>query len=313
MKKDLVTVVIPTYKRQWKYVSRAIESVLSQTYKNIEIIVVDDSPDSYSSRNDVKKHMLQYIEKNKNIVYLMNEENIGGSLSRNKGINIANGEYITFLDDDDEYLPDKIKNQIEFMKNTNCDLSFEDMKMYNEKDEIVDYRTHNDIKSFDNKYLLKYHLKYHMTGTPTFMFKTSALKKIGGFDDAKMGQEFYLMFKSIKNNLSIRYFPICDVKIYKHSEGGISQGNNKIVGENQLYEFKKKYWRVLSFRDKLFVRFRHYIVMMIAYKRNKNYIKVIISLIKAFLFSPVDFIGQGMKFALKIEEEKKCRNYMKKS
>ena len=296
---------MPTYKRGWDYVSRAIESLLNQTYKNIEIIVVDDSPDTYPLRNNIKEHMLQYVKNNKNIVYLMNKENIGGAQSRNRGIDIAKGEYITFLDDDDEYLPDKIKNQINFMKKNHCDLSFEDMKMYNEKDEIVDYRTHNGIKSFDNNYLLKYHLKYHMTGTPTFMFKTDALIKIGGFDDAKMGQEFYLMFKSIKNNLNIKYFPVCDVKIYKYNDGGISQGNNKIIGETQLYKFKKQYWGILSFRDKQFIKFRHYMVMAIAYKRNRNYAKVIVSLIKAFIFSPIDFIDQGIKFAFKIKEEKK--------
>ena len=302
MEKGLVTVVMPTYKREWRYVFRALESLEKQSYKKTEIIVIDDSPEDYLLRESIKQNMFDYAQKNKNVRFLINEKNMGGSLARNKGIDYSNGEYITFLDDDDEYLPDKIKNQVEYMEETQCDLSFEDMKMYNEKGNVVDYRTHRDINALDNKELLKYHLKYHMTGTPTFMFRASALKKIGGFDDANMGQEFYLMFKAIKNNLDIRYIHICDVKIYKHSGEGISQGKNKITGENNIYRFKKKHWNQLSFRDRVFIRFRHHMVMAVAYARNRNYFMVVLSLFVGFCMSPIDFINQGFKYVFKIKK-----------
>ncbi|MFR2987776.1 MAG: hypothetical protein ACLTMR_02840 [Faecalibacillus sp.] len=103
------------------------------------------------------------------------------------------------------------------------------MIMYNSSGIVVDFREYTDIPAFDNESLLHYHLMHHMTGTPTFMFKTNKLREIGGFEDAKMGQEFYLMLKSIEKGLSIGYIPECDVKVYKHEEGGITQGKIKLM------------------------------------------------------------------------------------
>lgn len=300
----LVSIVIPTYKRNWSYLHRAVTSVLNQTYTNIEVIIVDDSPETYEQRADIIKKMEELAASESRVRYFINEKNLGGSLARNRGINQATGEYVTFLDDDDEYLPEKIAHQVVFMEESGCDLSFEDMIMYNTKDEVVDVREYKDIKSFGNDYLLRYHLMRHMTGTPTFMFKTEKLKQIGAFEDAKMGQEFYLMLKAIQAGLSIRYYPICDVKIYKHPDGGITSGLNKIRGEKALYAFKKKFFPQLAWREKAFIRFRHYAVMVVAYLRNKMYLKAIGSGILAFFVSPLDFVDQVFGFLGRILKRK---------
>ena len=128
----LVTVIIPTYRREVKYLSRAIKSILEQTYKNIEIIVIDDSPDSYEYRNDIRIYM-ESIESER-ILYYQNDRNTGGALARNRGISLANGSFTTFLDDDDEYKSEKIEMQVKFMVDGEFDLSFSDMIMYNTKD-----------------------------------------------------------------------------------------------------------------------------------------------------------------------------------
>jgi glycosyltransferase involved in cell wall biosynthesis len=234
------------------------------------------------------------------VIFLTNDVNLGGSLSRNRGIEIAKGEYITFLDDDDEYLPYKIEHQVEFMMKEDCDLSFTNMVMYSEKNKIVDSREYDDLVTFSNDFLLKYHLMKHLTGTPTFMYKSPAIKKIGGFEDVKMGQEFILMLKSIERNLSIRYYPICDVKIYKHTDGGISQGINKILGENELFKFKKKYFPKLGKDEIRFILFRHQAVMVVAYFRNNNFLKALLAALFAFLSSPILFIQQVSAFIVKL-------------
>lgn len=299
----MVTVVIPTYKRGVKYLSRAVESVKKQTYDNIEIIVIDDSPNDYEDREAVGQYM-ETVTTDR-IHYFKNETNLGGSLARNKGILLAKGEYITFLDDDDEYMPMKIEKQIAFMEETGCDLSFADMVMYNNSGKVVDYREYKDICAFDNDSLLRYHLMKHMTGTPTFMFKTDKLKEIGGFDDVKMGQEFHLMLKAIERGLEIRYFPECDVKVYKHEDGGISQGRNKIDGEIRLYEFKKKYFHLLAKEEVKYIDFRHWVVMAIAYKRNKMYFSMVYAFIKGFVSSPKNFFEQFFIFVNKIRKVRK--------
>lgn len=295
-----VTVIIPTYKRSVEFLSRAVKSVIDQTYKNIEIIVIDDSPSNYIERDNIKKYMDSIV--NQDIKYYQNEKNMGGSLARNRGIELATGEYISFLDDDDEYMPEKIEKQIKFMLYGGNDLSFSNMIMYNSSGIVVDFREYTDIPAFDNESLLHYHLMHHMTGTPTFMFKTNKLREIGGFEDAKMGQEFYLMLKSIEKGLSIGYIPECDVKVYKHEEGGITQGKNKIDGENHLYEFKKKYFSQLNKQETRFINFRHWAVMVVAFKRNSMYVQMIEAGIKAFFSSPSDFTTQVFGFLNRVKK-----------
>lgn len=106
----LVSVIIPTFQRS-EYLIRAIESVINQTYQNIEIIVVDDNDGEDDYRNQTKKNLENYIQQ-KNIRYLMHDRNKGLPSARNTGINNSNGEFIAFLDDDDEWLETKIEKQI---------------------------------------------------------------------------------------------------------------------------------------------------------------------------------------------------------
>lgn len=107
----LISVVISTYKRE-KELIRAIDSVLAQTYKNIEIIVVDDNGKNNEFQIKTEKIMRNYSQ-HRNIKYIPNEKNLGGALARNVGIENCNGEYIAFLDDDDQYYENKLKKQIQ--------------------------------------------------------------------------------------------------------------------------------------------------------------------------------------------------------
>lgn len=293
-----VSVIIPTYKRETKYLLRAIKSIENQTYKNIEIVVVDDN----ISDSQYRKENIDFMKKYKDdqeVIYYLNPQNIGGALARNNGIKMATGDFITFLDDDDEYLPQKIKKQIKLMLDEDCDMSFTNLKLVNNDKVVVDYRNHPYLKKMDKQSLLKYHIMRHLTGTPTFMYRTKEIREIGGFDDAIMGQEFYLMLKSIERDLKICYLDDCYVIAYRDSDGGISQGKNKIVGEKKLYEFKKKYFNIFTNREKMFIRFRHYAVMTVVYNRNKQYIKVLENGTKMFLSSPLDFIKEGSIFIKK--------------
>lgn len=296
--KVLVSVIIPTYKRTVEYVSKAVESVINQTYPNVEIVVVDDSTSAYEKRNETEAYFASLNKSN--IIYLQNEENLGGSLTRNKGIETAHGDYITFLDDDDEYQPEKIEKQLNFMLEKGCDMTFTDLAIYTPDGTMVDYREYSKIESFDNEYLLRYHLTRHMTGTPTFMFKAEKLREIGGFDVVKVGQEFHLMLKAILGNLKIGYIPECFVKAYRHPDGGISGGANKIKGEKALFEFKKQFFDRLTKNEVRFVKFRHHAVLAAGYKRNNMPGQMIAEAFKTVFASPADFIKEIFGFAKKM-------------
>ncbi len=103
----LISVIIPTYNGA-KNIKRAITSILNQTYPNIEVIVVDDAS---------KDNTVEIVEsmKDSRIKLLRHKENKNGAAARNTGIRAAKGEYIAFLDDDDEWLPEKLMKQMQYL------------------------------------------------------------------------------------------------------------------------------------------------------------------------------------------------------
>lgn len=115
MNSKKVSVIIPTYKRS-EMLGRAINSVLDQSYKNIEVIVVDDNDEGSSFRLATMNFMKKY-ENEKKIIYLKHSKNKNGSAARNTGIRYSNASYIAFLDDDDFWFPTKIEKQVNQMEN----------------------------------------------------------------------------------------------------------------------------------------------------------------------------------------------------
>lgn len=284
----LISIIMPTFKRS-DFLNKAIDSLLRQDYNNIEIIVVDDNHSNSQYRIQTELKMKEY-KYEKRVKYIKNYENLGGALARNVGIEYSTGRYITFLDDDDMYMEDKISSQVEFMIKNNFDMSFMDLTLHNKEDELVDFREFGFVKKFDKQSLLKYHLTKHITGTPTFMYKRDYLVEIGGFSEIKMGQEFYLMLKTIEGNGKIGYLPLSKVIAYLHDNERISSGKNKYEGEKVLLKLKKKYFDVLTFREKLYVYFRHHAVIAVVGLRNKDYGIMLKHSCLGLFISPLDAI-----------------------
>ncbi len=105
----MISIVIPTYNRE-RLISKAVESILGQTYKDWELFVVDDG-----SKDGTAEVMKAYCEKDPRVHYLY-KENGGQGTARNVGIRSAKGEYLAFLDSDDEWLPEKLEKQIAVME-----------------------------------------------------------------------------------------------------------------------------------------------------------------------------------------------------
>lgn len=107
-KEPLVSVVIPTYNRPDNLV-RAVESVLSQTYKQIEVVVVDDNNPESEARL-LTENIMRKFNDNPQVKYIKHEKNKNGSAARNTGARASKGSYVAFLDDDDEYTPTRIES-----------------------------------------------------------------------------------------------------------------------------------------------------------------------------------------------------------
>ncbi len=108
----LISVIIPVYNRE-AFLPTAVTSVLNQTYKNIELLIIDDN-----SKDETYFSILNFL-KDKRVSYYYLDKNFGVSYARNFGIKKAKGDYIAFLDSDDYWLPEKLEKQIKYMLKNN--------------------------------------------------------------------------------------------------------------------------------------------------------------------------------------------------
>ena len=281
----MVSVVIATYKRE-EPLRNALESLTKQTFKDFEVVVVDDNANI--EWNSKVNAIVDQFKSILSINYIQNIENQGSAKTRNIGINSSKGEYVTFLDDDDLYLPEKIKNQVELMIRENADYSLMNLALYNEDETLSEIRKRDYLLTDEASNLLLCHLKYHMTGTDTMMFRKNYLLSFGGFEAIDVGDEFYLMMKAIEAKGKFTYCNTIDVKAYVHTgEGGLSSGQQKIDGENKLYFYKKKCFANLKAKDRRYIRMRHFAVLAFAYKRIRRPIKYTKFAFLSFVSSPI--------------------------
>ena len=290
----LVSVIMPTYKRT-DYLKRAIDSIVSQTYRNIELVIADDNV-SESEEHLTVLEICNNYKSSINVQYVWTGGHVGGGVARNIACSHATGKYLCFLDDDDVYLPDKVRVQLEFMVKNNLDMSFMDVTWLNEKDEIVEIRSFDYITDCSNESLLKEHLLHNIAPTSIYMIKRESFNKTKGFGDLKVGQDIYLMFQCINLGMKIAYMPGSYVNQYLHSGERISIGRNKIEGENWWYKEKQKYISVLDKKQIAFFRFRHYIILFFACLRSNFYFRALQYGIIAFFCSPKDSIIEGKKY-----------------
>ena len=290
----LISVIIPTYKRS-DMLLRAIDSVLNQTWKNIEIVVVNDNIPN--SEYDIETNKKLEIYKNDSRVKVVSTSGqTGGGAARNFAIKHCTGDYVAFLDDDDKFLSEKLEKQLLFMQQNDLDMCYQDVKWFNQDDKLIEYRKMNYVDDFSKESLIRYHILHSISPTAIYMIKREKLLETDGFGEVIMGQDWFLMLRCIEANMKIGYMPGAYVAQYLHNGERISLGQNKIDGENLLYEYKRKYYDYLTKDDKKYVDFRHYAVLAFASFRSKMYIKAIKYAVKTVFTSPKYCFKSGIKF-----------------
>lgn len=255
----LVTAIITTYRRSPEIVERAIKSILAQTYKNIEIIVVDDSPVSYENRNQVK----QLIESYQNSVkYIQHVENKGACVARNTGLYVAKGEYIAYLDDDDEWMPTKIEEQMKYF--TEDDIALVYCNYIIKNDSTGDIEEHW-CPYYEGSIYEKILLEGNFVGSTSFpILRKSSLEEIGGFDslmDSAQDMDVWL-------RLAQKYKVACvkEALVIYHVHAGDRITTNykkKINGILRIQEKNKGY-----IDSNIVAQWRYYIIIAPMYARN---------------------------------------------
>lgn len=232
LQNPLVTCVIPSYKRS-DMINRAIDSVLAQTYPNIEILIVDDNEksDQYSTR--LKQVVDNYG--NPNVKLLTQPRHINGAAARNYGIKHAQGDYIAFLDDDDEWRPTKIEKQIRYLQNNpEFDAVSTLTSTYLNGDLIYTQKQYNT----DN---LQFKVLLRKVGiaTPTFLATKRSLVKMGAFDEKLIRHQDLQLFVAYLEDFKIGLVP--DVLIKIHGDSEINRPNVR-----KLIQIKKDYFKSIE-------------------------------------------------------------------
>ncbi len=263
--KPLVSVIIPTYGRP-NLLLRAINSVLNQSYSNIEIIVVDDNNPGSLERDQTQKLLKKYIQENK-IMYIKMDKNVGGALARNKGVEASSGELICFLDDDDEFLPNKIELQVNKFIESNFKLSvvggFANIL---DNDGNLKRIEKNEVRGD----VFKIQLGMNICTTSIAMINKEVFVKAGGFSNIPSSQEHMLFIKIFNINPLYDYVNAPVVNIYHHDGVRISTGTKKAEGAILLHEYVKNFYYLLSDEEIKKINNAHYINIIRAYMHTKK-------------------------------------------
>ncbi len=230
----MVSVIITTYKREPSRVLRAINSIFRQTYHEIEIIVVDDSPEDYSLRQSVKAAILERAQRNTEIDvrYIAHKTNLGACAARNTGLSASKGEYIAFLDDDDEWLPEKLEKQLMIMKSTCAGLVYCGSFVEDETRGKIGERKTEYYRGMVFDRLL---LRNFIASTSFPLIRKECIQAIGGFDTTMQAAQDYDVWLRIAERYEIDYVAEPLVIYHVHAGEQISMNpHKKISGLERL-------------------------------------------------------------------------------
>ncbi|XMB66881.1 glycosyltransferase family 2 protein [Mycoplasmatota bacterium zrk1] len=253
MDKKLVSIILPTYRRKEKF-KRALSSLVNQTYRAIEILVIDDNYINAKYKCDIQDIIENFSDSR--IRYIDLEGNRGASVARNKGLIEAKGDYITFLDDDDYYRRDKIElqvNKFTTSKTENIGLIYCFMKSIGKI-----YTVSSDFRVNDNRMAIKTHFLRSLTGTPAIMIKREIVEQSLKFTDIPSSQDFTFIHDILILGYNVDYVDKILVFYDISGEDRISTSQRKIEGIYYRYDLINDF--VLSnpnfFEDKVIKKIR---------------------------------------------------------
>ena len=232
-----VSVIIPTYNRA-ESIGASIQSILNQTWQNYEIIIVDDG-----STDNTQQIVENYVDDRIRYIYM--EKNGGASHARNIGIDLAESEFIAFLDSDDEWLPEKLEKQMKAMLQASETVGMVYCRMKGTKKDgttLICPETWIPTEKLQGNILLSL-LEENVIGTPAILVRRECLKQTGVFDENLKCIEDWELVLRIAEKWQIEF--VDDILVEVHfSEGSISN-NFKAYVETRCYMIAK-YWELMA-------------------------------------------------------------------
>jgi glycosyltransferase involved in cell wall biosynthesis len=242
-KEELVSIIIPAFNAEL-FISEAIESVLKQNYKNIEIIIVNDGS------TDHTRTIIERYAANDARIKLFSQNNSGQGAARNAGIINSKGDYVAFLDADDVWLVTKIEKQINyFRKHEDVGMVHTYRKIAGEKG-IIDYQNwqKSKIKNLNGN-IYKKILAGNWICASSVMIKKEVLQKLGYFDESRKisGNEDWDMWIRTAKEYNVGYIDE-PLTMYRDHRNGVSKNIENHM--NSAYEVVSKSYKTYSEKDK---------------------------------------------------------------
>ena len=201
MSKNLVSVIMSCYNENIDWIKESIDSIIKQTYRNIEIIIVNDNPE-----NEEIISLLEYYSKNeKRISIIFNDKNLGLVKSLNKAIKFAKGNYIARMDSDDVSDINRISEQVSFLeKNKDIDLVMTHANLIDEQGKNIGEFITTPCKINDIKKLLRYR---NVCMHPTWLLKKSMVDKLEGYKEFLYVEDYEFLCRAIVNGYNLATIP----------------------------------------------------------------------------------------------------------
>ena len=232
---DLVSVIIPYYKKRY-FVKETIVSVINQSYDYLEILIIYDD----TNLNDFE--FLKEISKLDNRIKIINnDKRLGAGLSRNKGIEQSSGKYIAFIDADDTWVPDKLKDQISFMKKNNYQISHTSYFIIDEKKKIIGQRRARDLLSINEV------LKSCDIGLSTVIIEKNVIVKTNTkFPQLVTKEDFVFWLRLLKKNYKFYAFD-SNLTNWTDSKNSLSSNTiQKLFDGFKVYNYYMKFNMIKS-------------------------------------------------------------------
>jgi glycosyltransferase involved in cell wall biosynthesis len=239
----MVSVIIPTCNRA-RLIHRSLNSVLNQTFEDYEIIIIDDCSD-----DNTEATIDKYIDKN--IKYFRHKVRKGGAAARNTGLGIAEGRFVAFLDDDDEWLPEKLKFQVEVLDNK-PELGMVYTGYFYIDD--IKKRTLKIFRPAKKGFIYNDLLKTNCVGTTsTPLIRKECFDKVGVFDEALPACQDWDMWIRISKAFEIDYLKQPLVNFFIHNDRITRNVKAKIEGRKIL--LKKFYDDIKESKQNLSIHY----------------------------------------------------------
>ena len=230
----LVSVIIPYFKKK-KYIADTLNSVLDQTYNNLEVIIVYDDPE---------KTDLDYIKKlvslDERVKLSINDKNIGAGRSRNKGIEQSKGMILAFVDADDLWLKNKLEEQIKFMQDQAITFCHTSYKIINEKGEFISSRKARNFMTINDL------IKSCDIGLSTVLIEKDTIGS-NKFPEIKTKEDFVLWLQLLSKDIRI-YGLDKELVLWRKTKNSLSSSLfQKMIDGYKVYNIYMKYNMVKSF------------------------------------------------------------------